>query len=90
MFERMLQLALTALRTHMRDTTNPHATIEVERDLPKLNVFCAMFIHESTVIGVCYLAMLQIWLFPLLEEEAGHFILQQDGAPRHWHLFVDP
>ena len=52
---------------------NLHATLEVERDSPKLNVFCAVsqqtvfgpFIFEGkTVTGRSYLEMLANWLIP--------------------------
>lgn len=75
---------------------NQHATIEVECDSPIVIVFCAMshdkiigtfFFHEKTLNVIIYLDMLEIWLLPQLEE-SGDFILQQDGAPSHWHLAV--
>ncbi|KAG8280027.1 hypothetical protein J6590_091239 [Homalodisca vitripennis] len=37
--------------------------------------------------GLHYLEMLENWLFPQLEQEA-QLILQQDGAPPHWQLYV--
>jgi hypothetical protein len=40
------------------------------------------------VSGHSYLDMLQIWLFPQLNEDSGDYIFQQDGAPPHWHLDV--
>ena len=51
------------------DEENPHATIEHERDSPKLNVFCAIskkhvhspFFFEGNVTGDVYLQMLQNW-----------------------------
>lgn len=76
---------------------NPHSTLEHERDSPKINVFCALsctkvygpfFFAEQTVNGIIYLDMLEQWLFPQLAEDAQNFILQQDGAPPHWHLAV--
>jgi hypothetical protein len=75
---------------------NPHATIEHKRNSPKVNVFCAIsqakvygpFIMENTVTGHSYVDMLQNWLIPQLNEDSGNYILQQDGAPPHWHLDV--
>ena len=77
---------------------NPHAILEVERDSPKVNVFCAVskrqvygpfFFREATVNGPTYLDMLTEWLFPQLEEKQGNeYIFQQCGAPPHWHLHV--
>ncbi|GFS48380.1 uncharacterized protein TNCV_2297261 [Trichonephila clavipes] len=77
---------------------NPHEVLELQRDLPKVNVFCAIsrlkangpFIFgEPTATGSVYLYSLQLWLFPQLEErEPDNFIWQQDGAPPRWHLSV--
>lgn len=77
---------------------NPHATLEHERDSPKVNVFCALsrrklygpfFFEGNTVTGASYLQMLQDWLFPQLQEDKQEdFIFQQDGAPPHWSLAV--
>lgn len=76
---------------------NPHATLQHERDSPKVNVFCALsrtkvygpfFFAERTVTGISYLDMLEQWLFPQLMEDSQDFIFQQDGAPPHWHLDV--
>ena len=38
--------------------------------------------------GTSYLEMLQIWLFPGLQEDEPDFIIQQDGAPPHFRLDV--
>lgn len=76
---------------------NPHEVVALQRDSPKLNVFCAIskrkvygpfFFGEKTVTGNSYLDMLQLWLFPQLQEEPENFIWQQDGAPPHWHISV--
>ena len=57
---------------------NLHANLEVERDSPKLNVFCAVskqsvygpFIFDGqTVTGRKYLEMLTNWLIPQLAVE---------------------
>ena len=53
-------------------TENPHAIIEHVRDLPKVNIFCAVskmvyrqfFFIERTVTGSTYLDMLENWLMP--------------------------
>ncbi|KAJ4452061.1 hypothetical protein ANN_03577 [Periplaneta americana] len=79
------------------ESENPHFILEVERDSPKLNVFCAVsklkvygpfFFQENTVTGMNYLDMLTEWLFPQLEEEDNEFLFQQDGAPPHWNFDV--
>lgn len=79
-------------------SANPHEMVQLQRDSPKLNVFCAIsrrkvygpfFFGEATVTGASYLDALQQWLFPQLEEgEPENFIWQQDGAPPHWHMEV--
>jgi hypothetical protein len=75
-------------------TEPPHATVQLEQDSPKVNVFCAMsqtklygphFFSEQTVTGSCYLDILQLWLFPQLNADSRNFIFQQDGAPPHWN-----
>jgi hypothetical protein len=40
---------------------------------------------ENTVTGVTGFAMLQIWLFPQMNEDSEDIIFQQDGPPLHWH-----
>ena len=76
----------------IRENENQHATLEVERDYPKLNVFCAVskqtvygpFIFEGqTVTGRRYLGMLTNWLIPQLTAERYEYLFQQDGAPPH-------
>ena len=78
-------------------TENPRAMVTIERDSPKVNVFCAMsnkkvygpfFFSEKTVNGSIYLDMLQLWLFPQLAEDSTDFVYQHDGAPPHWSLDV--
>jgi hypothetical protein len=64
-------------------TENPHATVEHVRDLPKVNVFCAVssckiygpfFFAETTVTCINYLDMLQRWLMSQLQEDSEDFI----------------
>lgn len=79
-------------------TENPLEIVQHERASPKINVFCAkstqkvygpFFFCEDTVMGASYLEMLQIWLFPRMQEdEPEDFIMQQDGAPPHFRLDV--
>lgn len=73
-------------------TENPKAYVEHVRDSPKVNVFCAIsreavygpfFFTETTVTGMIYLDMLQLWLMPQLLN--NDFIFQQDGCPAHYH-----
>ncbi|XP_021931474.1 uncharacterized protein LOC110835506 [Zootermopsis nevadensis] len=76
---------------------NPHCYVEHQRDSPKVNVFCAVskmkvyslfFFAEQTVTGLTYLDMVTEWLLPQLNEDRADFILQQDGAPPHFHREV--
>jgi hypothetical protein len=78
---------------HIWGMEDPYATVQQERDSPKVNVFCAIlpqkvygpfFFLEKTVTGISYLDMLQFWFFPQLEDEPQNFIWQQDGAPPHF------
>lgn len=71
------------------------ATLEVERDFPKLNMFCAAsrgavygsFIFEVvTVTGRNYLEMLTNWSIPQLASERHDYLFRQDGASPHWHI----
>jgi hypothetical protein len=44
---------------------------------------------EDTVMGTSYLEMLQIWFFPRLQkDEPEDSVMQQNGAPPHFHLDV--
>jgi hypothetical protein len=70
---------------------NPHANVEHQCDSPKVNVFCAISSQkvygpfcfaEETVAGMTYVAMLQLWLMPKLQNITT-FIFQQD--PAHFH-----
>ena len=70
------------------------ASYELERNSPKLNVFCAMngsevigpyFFSRDTVNGDDYVNMLRNWLVPRLSDSETA-IFQQDGAPPHWSL----
>lgn len=81
----------------------PHAIVEKQRDLPKVNVLCVVmkncvigpfFFAEKTIngvtINVAYLNMLINYCFPQLDElENIHQLhLQQDGAPPHFSALV--
>ena len=77
-------------------TENPHETMEHVRDSPKVNVFYAIssskvygpfFFAESTVTGIIYLDMLQLWLMPQFQKDSEDLIFQQ-GAPPHFHFDV--
>ena len=76
---------------------NPYATIEHERDSPKVNVFCAIsknhvhgpFFFEGNVTGDVYLQMLQNWpMKELIANEHEDSIYQQNGGPPHSKLTV--
>ena len=84
--------------TRIWGSQNLHALIEMERDSPKVNVFCAIFrrcvfgpffFAKDNVTGKVYLDMLENWLMPqLADEEVQGYIYQQEGAPPHWHKEV--
>ena len=70
---------------------NPHANLKVERDSPKLNVFCSVskrtvygpFIFEGqTVTGRSYLEMLTIWLIPQQAAEDITNVFSKMGSRR--------
>ncbi|XP_068083439.1 uncharacterized protein [Anabrus simplex] len=77
--------------------TNPHCYVEHVRNSPKVNVFCVIsntkvygpfFFHEQTVTGPTCLDMLAEWLLPQLSDDRDDCVLQQDGAPPHFHREV--
>jgi hypothetical protein len=60
-----------------------HFTLKHERDLPEVNVFCAIskwrvygpfFFMEDTIVGNLYLDLLTLWLLAHLEEDSNNFI----------------
>ena len=82
---------------HIWGMENSHATMEHVRDLPKVNVFCAIssckvyglfFLAEPSVTSISYLDMLQLWLMPQLQENSEDFIFQQDRTLPHFHFDV--
>lgn len=79
----------------------PNEIHEYVRDSPKLNVWCALFHNkvigpfffvEKTITGLVYLDMLELFVFPQLddiEQQTGQrIIFMQDGAPPHYHREV--
>ena len=77
---------------------NPHETHELERDSPKLNVWCGTM-HDKKIIGPFFFAEKSItvqicldfltdYVSPQLEQYQPLVIFQQDGAPPHWGLAV--
>ena len=78
-------------------TENPISVVEVARNSPKVNVFCAvptfkvygpLFFSEEAVTGIAFLDMLTEWLLPQLNEESADFIFQMDGALSHFHRHI--
>ncbi|GFV52727.1 uncharacterized protein TNCV_2873981 [Trichonephila clavipes] len=97
----MMNQRFTSLDIHnarIWSLENPNQVLELQRESPKLNVFCStsrqkvygpFLCREPTVAGSAYLDTLQLWLFPQSKEsEPDNFIWQEDGAPPHWHLSV--
>jgi hypothetical protein len=73
------------------------ATLENQRNSPKVNVYCAVSrsqvygsfsFAENTANGINYLDVLQNWRMPQLTEHDNTFIFQQNGAPPHFHRSV--
>ena len=76
---------------------NPHETYELERDSPKLNVWCGImhdkiigpfFFAEKSITAQIYLDLLTEYVSPQLEQYQTLVIFQQDGAPPRWGLAV--
>jgi hypothetical protein len=74
---------------------NLRVSLEHVRDSSKVNVFCALskgivfgpfFFMETTIVGIVYLDMLQLFLIPQLDEDdqEGRINFQQDSAPPHY------
>ena len=76
---------------------NPHETYELERDSPKLNVWCGImhdkiigpfFLAEKSITAQIYLNLLTEYVSPQLEQYQLQVVFQLDGAPPHWGLQV--
>ncbi|GBM21232.1 hypothetical protein AVEN_23773-1 [Araneus ventricosus] len=74
-----------------------HNYRELERDSPKVNVWCALshtevigpfFFAETTINSVTYLDMLEMYAVPQMQQHQPDVIFQQDGAPPHWGMIV--
>ena len=46
------------------------------------------FSPENIVTRITYLDIFSEWLLPQMQQDAGNFIFIQDGAPPHWHSWV--
>ena len=69
---------------------NPYENYELERDSPKLNVWCGImhdkiigpfFFAEKSIIVKIYLNLSTEYVSPQLEQFEQQVIFQQDGAP---------
>ena len=76
---------------------NPHAIRKLQRDSPKVNVWCGImcnriigpfFFHEASITADVYLDLLTEYVAPQLIEFHPTIIFQQHGAPPHWGLHV--
>ena len=74
---------------------NPHETYKLERDSPKLNVWCGImhdkiigpfFFTEKSITAQIFLDLLTEYVSPQLEQYQPLVIFQQHGAPPHWVL----
>ena len=88
---------LNRLDLRIWGSENPHDTCELERDSPKLNVWCGIlhdkiigpfFFAEKSITAQIYLDVLTEYVSPQLEQYQPQVIFQQDGAPPHWGLEV--
>ena len=81
------------------DSQNPRETYELERDSPKLIVWCGImldkdigpfFFAEKSITAQIYLDLLTeyVSVTPQLEQYQSLIIFQQGGAPPHWSLAV--
>ena len=71
---------------------NPHDNCKLERDSPKLNVWCGIMhdkiigpflFAEKSITAQIYLDVLTKYVSPQLEHYQPQVIFQQDGAPPH-------
>jgi len=76
---------------------HPRDTRELQRDSPKVNVWCGImcnrkigtfFFHEATITAHVYLDLLTEYVAPQLIDFQPTIIFQQNGAPPHWGLHV--
>ncbi|GBM49557.1 hypothetical protein AVEN_1888-1 [Araneus ventricosus] len=76
---------------------NPHEVQEVERNSPKINVWCALshdtvigpfFFAETSVTANIYLDMLQIYAIPQMQHLQPSDIFQQDAGERMLEHFA--
>ncbi|GBN99927.1 hypothetical protein AVEN_41972-1 [Araneus ventricosus] len=76
---------------------NPRNYRELERNSPKVNVWCALshtevigpfFFAETTINSVTYLDMLEMYAVPQMQQHQPDVIFQQDSAPPHWGKIV--
>ena len=76
--------------SRIRGSQNPHETYKLERDSPKLNVWCGImhdkiigpfFFAEKSITAQIYLDLLTEYASPQLEQYQPLVIFQQDGAP---------
>ncbi|GBN23484.1 hypothetical protein AVEN_91025-1 [Araneus ventricosus] len=78
---------------------NPHAVQEVERNSPKINMWCALlhdtvigpfFFAETSVTANIYLSILQIYAIPQMQHLQPIVIFQQDAGTRMFEHFAGP
>lgn len=76
---------------------NPHMTRKLQRDSPKVNVWCGImcsriigpfFFDEPSITANVYLDLLTEYVAPQLHDLQPTIIFQQDGAQPHWGLHV--
>lgn len=83
--------------TRIWGSEQPYVFREIQRDSPKLNVWCGVmrnriigpfFFAEKTITAAVYLDLLTEYVAPQLADLQPTVMFQQDGAPPHWGLRV--
>ena len=76
---------------------NPRDTCDLERDSPKLNVWCGImqdkiigpfFFAEKSITTQIHLDVVIEYVLPQLEQYQPQVIFLHDGAPPYWGLEV--
>ncbi|GBM64477.1 hypothetical protein AVEN_194235-1 [Araneus ventricosus] len=76
---------------------NPHVSAQLQRDSPKVNVWCSLmrnriivsfFFTEKCINANVYLDLLQLFIAPQLEKFQPWIMFQQNGEPPHWGSLV--
>ena len=76
---------------------HPHVIRELQRDSPKVNVWCGIlcnrvvgpfFLHEAAINTDVYFDLPTEYVLPQLIDVQPTIMFQLNGAPPHWRLLV--